>query len=70
MIYCEIWMASGDIAAVNARFTVLPRIGEQVVISLDDNSAKMFVVKRIVHVDLNVHGNDAKPSIQLWVENA
>ena len=47
------------------------RIGEDVVISInnDDHTIRL-VVKEIVHIALDTHGNDARPNIQLWLANA
>ena len=71
MIECEIHLPSGSLLAFNKSFSVLPRIGEDVVISInnDDHTIRL-VVKEIVHIALDTHGNDARPNIQLWLANA
>lgn len=70
MVECEVWLKSADVDCVNAKFTVVPRIGEQIVIPIDSDHAKLCVVQRVMHVDLDVHGNAARPTIQLWVYDA
>ena len=67
-IECEIW--TDDRGSRNARFAVLPRIGEEIIVSLDGTSSRKFLVTKIIHIDLDVHGKDSRPSVQLWVKNA
>jgi hypothetical protein len=75
-IDCEIWThpiwmhhsGARHESPLNARFAVLPRIGEQIKISIHGITQEQFVVTSILHTDLDLHGNDARPSVQLWVE--
>ncbi len=74
MIDCEIHGVAGLDVPIRARFAILPRIGEQILIHVETpggpNSSGMrsFTVKRILHVDLNVWKKDAASNVQLWVE--
>ena len=70
MVECEVWLKSANVDCIIAKFAVVPRIGEQVIVPIDPDHAKLYIVQRIRHVDLNVHGNVAGPTIQLWVEDA
>ncbi len=68
MVDCEVRIEANGVS-FNAAFAILPRIGEEVVVKPDDDAASVFLVKRVVHVDLAVHGKQARPSVQLWVES-
>lgn len=68
-VECQVWSLDGD-GDRDARFAALPRAGETINISLDGPSTGSFVVEKIVHLDLDVHGSERRPSIQLWVRNA
>jgi hypothetical protein len=69
MVWCEVWDDDGG-GSVNAEFEVLPRVGEEINVFADGVTVVRARVKRIVHASLDVHGKDARPSIQIWTENA
>jgi hypothetical protein len=70
MVDCEIRVETGAKISFNASFGILPRIGEEVLIRPGDDDPSIFLVKRVVHADLAVHGKSGRPSIQLWVADA
>jgi hypothetical protein len=70
MVDCEIRVETGPEISFDAVFGILPRLGEEVLIKPGDDDPSIFVVKRVVHADLAVHGKSGRPSIQLWVVDA
>jgi hypothetical protein len=70
MVDCEIRVETEPEISFDAAFGILPRLGEEVLIKPGDDDPSIFVVKRVVHADLAVHGKSGRPSIRLWVVDA
>lgn len=68
MVLCEVWDEDGG--SVNARFGIVPHVGEEIEILADGVTRVRRKVLRVRHIALNLDEGSERPRVQLWTENA